>query len=288
MRHNLNLPQRGIIEAGLKGVPVVVALFLDYLGRFFRSPGIKHINFGEHEYAWLDLHTAACDLPCLVPSTLSKEAQVQKVSRWLACLRKLGLVETHRMNGRMYFHPTSLALEILGGRASCRISQEHLAENGRRKDSRTIYEQNNKEHALISQEDDIDFEEFWQAYPRKVSKADARRAWEQTRSVRPPLEVLLEAVWTASEEWESYETRFIPYPSTWLRKERSMDANTTEEPPEPPPEGWREWVRAKYPDVVARVIDGPWEGILPEVQAEVRAALSRPTNEQSVNQPPAE
>ena len=218
MRYNLNLPQRGIIEAGLKGLPLVLALFLDYLGGFFRSPGIKHINFGEHEFAWLDLHTAACDLPCLVPTTLSREAQVQKVSRWLACLRKLGLIETRRMNGRLYFRLTPLALEMLGGLPSCRNSQDPLVENRKKESSITIInEHTNKEmitqrtkEASLSQEDNEDFPKFWSAYPKKVAKLDAQKAWNQTRSVRPTILILLKAIRAASlsDAWCEHNGKF--------------------------------------------------------------------------------
>lgn len=64
-----------------------------------------------------------------------------------------------------------------------------------------------------------DFEEFWQAYPRKVHKGDALRAWKSTRDVRPPLPRLVDAIERArrSEQWRDEGGRFIPHPGRWLR-----------------------------------------------------------------------
>ncbi|NDC24672.1 MAG: hypothetical protein EBZ49_11180 [Proteobacteria bacterium] len=39
-----------------------------------------------------------------------------------------------------------------------------------------------------------DFEKFWKTYPKKVAKAEARKAWAQTEQIRPPIEKLLAAI----------------------------------------------------------------------------------------------
>jgi len=59
-----------------------------------------------------------------------------------------------------------------------------------------------------------DFEIFWKAYPRRVAKAVARKAWLQTAKIRPPLNELLAAIDNG---------QFIPHPATWLRGERWSD-----------------------------------------------------------------
>jgi hypothetical protein len=71
----------------------------------------------------------------------------------------------------------------------------------------------------------MSFDEFWKAYPRKIAKADARKAWEQTEKFRPKTEEVLKAVETAkrTEDWRKDGGKFIPYPATWLRGERWED-----------------------------------------------------------------
>ena len=70
-----------------------------------------------------------------------------------------------------------------------------------------------------------DFDRFWQLYPKKVAKADARKAWKQTESIRPDLETIIKAIQAAckTEQWMRGGGQFIPYPATWLRGERWDD-----------------------------------------------------------------
>ena len=70
-----------------------------------------------------------------------------------------------------------------------------------------------------------DFDTFWKAYPKKVAKGDARKAWGQTERIRPDIATLLDAIQAqmASDQWRKNEGQFIPYPATWLRQERWDD-----------------------------------------------------------------
>ena len=70
-----------------------------------------------------------------------------------------------------------------------------------------------------------DFDLFWQNYPRKVAKGDARKAWLQTESIRPDMKTVIEAIQKQcqSEQWRKDGGKFIPYPATWLRQERWDD-----------------------------------------------------------------
>jgi len=70
-----------------------------------------------------------------------------------------------------------------------------------------------------------EFDEFWKAYPKKVAKGDARKAWEQTKNIRPELAKILEAIrdQSRSDQWMKAGGQFIPYPATWLRAERWDD-----------------------------------------------------------------
>ena len=69
------------------------------------------------------------------------------------------------------------------------------------------------------------FDDFWANYPKKVAKADARKAWLQTKDVRPDITTVINAVTAAckTEQWMKSGGAFIPYPATWLRGERWED-----------------------------------------------------------------
>ena len=67
------------------------------------------------------------------------------------------------------------------------------------------------------------FAEFWQAYPRKVAKADAEKAW---RKVAGEADAILAGLrrFAGCEQWAKDGGQFIPYPATWLNGRRWEDA----------------------------------------------------------------
>jgi len=70
-----------------------------------------------------------------------------------------------------------------------------------------------------------DFLTFWQAYPRKVGKGNAWKAWCTAAHCRPSMDVILAAIRKArqSQDWQKEKGAFIPHPSTWLNQERWHD-----------------------------------------------------------------
>lgn len=66
------------------------------------------------------------------------------------------------------------------------------------------------------------FDRFWEAYPKKVGKEAARKAFKQ---VKAPLESLLTAIerQKCGDQWTTENGRFIPNPVTWLNQERWQD-----------------------------------------------------------------
>ena len=66
------------------------------------------------------------------------------------------------------------------------------------------------------------FEEFWTAWPRKVAKAAARRAYTALDPDRPLLERMLASIraWSTTEQWM---TGYIANPATWLHGRRWED-----------------------------------------------------------------
>ncbi len=69
------------------------------------------------------------------------------------------------------------------------------------------------------------FDGFWTAYPRKVAKAAARKAWERLRPGGELVSRILAALelHKETEQWQKDTGRFIPYPATWLNGRRWED-----------------------------------------------------------------
>jgi len=68
------------------------------------------------------------------------------------------------------------------------------------------------------------FTDFWKAYPRKVGKAVARKAWIKAKA-KPPLDKILATVkdQCESDDWKRDGGQFIPHPATWINGERWAD-----------------------------------------------------------------
>lgn len=80
--------------------------------------------------------------------------------------------------------------------------------------------------ALVVPDADSDFDAFWAAYPRKVGKGAARRAWVKARKVATVEEIAAGfrlQVASMQQRKARGEERFIPHPSTWLNEERWHD-----------------------------------------------------------------
>lgn len=69
------------------------------------------------------------------------------------------------------------------------------------------------------------FDSFWAAYPRKVGKDAARRAFDKRKPDAGLLRLMLDAIadQAASAGWLKEGGQFIPHPSTWLNEGRWQD-----------------------------------------------------------------
>lgn len=70
-----------------------------------------------------------------------------------------------------------------------------------------------------------DFERFWEAYPKKVRKAAARRSWKAIKPDEDLTQTILKAIELAkaSPQWTKSGGRFIPDPSRWIEEKRWED-----------------------------------------------------------------
>jgi hypothetical protein len=73
-----------------------------------------------------------------------------------------------------------------------------------------------------------DFDAFWKAYPIRVGKETARKAWTKARPDADLLGVILAAIaaQSKSEQWTKAGGEFIPHPTTWLNQKRWEDELT--------------------------------------------------------------
>ena len=114
------------------------------------------------------------------------------------------------------------------GRTHAQDGSHGCAETGRTHATQTVSEPSvNRQRArasISSASALIGFAEFWSAYPRKVSKAAAQKAWAKLNpgALLPELLAALERQ-KAGDDWSKDGGRFIPHPATWINGRRWED-----------------------------------------------------------------
>ena len=86
--------------------------------------------------------------------------------------------------------------------------------------------------------DDADFDKWYEAYPKKVGKGAARKAFAKAIKSES-LDTLISAVERQrnSEQWAKDGGQFIPNPATWLNQERWDDSLPSSRSPQPGTDG---------------------------------------------------
>ena len=80
---------------------------------------------------------------------------------------------------------------------------------------------------------EVRFDEFWNAYPKKVGKQYALKAWNKIKPTAELHEAIMQAVdrQKRSDQWRRDNGRYIPNPATWLNGgywENGEEVNTGE------------------------------------------------------------
>lgn len=69
------------------------------------------------------------------------------------------------------------------------------------------------------------FDVFWSAYPRKVAKEDARKAFDKRSPDDELMAEILKAIakQSSSADWQKDGGKYVPHPATWLNGARWTD-----------------------------------------------------------------
>ncbi len=182
---------------------------------------------------WIKLHKALLDdrtfqrlpdasralAPCLwLLASESKEGKfngsaeeiafrVRQPEKWVAAALK-------PLISAGFFIVVQDASELLADRGQVAVPETETETEERQKGSRSVL--------------NCAFTAFWQAYPKKVAKSDAEKAWIK---IAPDAELqacIFAAIASAkaSPEWQKDKGQFIPHPATWLNGRRWEDQGT--------------------------------------------------------------
>lgn len=118
------------------------------------------------------------------------------------------------------------------------------------------------------------FDEFWNLYPRKVSKRVAQKVWE--RMPKDEQQAALEALPAHIKYWQlkNTETEFIPHAATWLNQGRWEDELDMQEK-KPPALPWysdEQLTMAKAREVGVTPLAGEgWSELRKRIAEKIRA-----------------
>lgn len=82
---------------------------------------------------------------------------------------------------------------------------------------------------------DPEFCAFWDAYPKRVAKGQARKTWKTfviTKRIDPKV-LILAAERYRDDRRRPRELKYVPNPSTWLNAESWLEQQDDETPPPP-------------------------------------------------------
>lgn len=66
----------------------------------------------------------------------------------------------------------------------------------------------------------VGFDDFWKAYPKKIGKQEAKKAWTRQNGNRPELDFIISKIveLKKTSQWSKDNGQFIPHPATWLNR----------------------------------------------------------------------
>lgn len=146
----------------------------------------------------------------------------------LRALAEIGLIDIIKRSEDGYTLPNKYKLhsEPVGSNSERGVVQ-NLHGGGSNSEPKPINEPINKP---IKESISIDFEEFWDLYPKKIGKLAALAAFKKAVKICDP-EIILNAAELFAEQRFGQDDKFTPNPATWLAQGRWDDKTTVKRGP---------------------------------------------------------
>lgn len=93
---------------------------------------------------------------------------------------------------------------------------EKVKENEKENANETVKEKENEKQRSL-------FDRFWQAYPKKVGKEAAKKAFSKLKPTEDDVSAWIIAVALQQQSRQWQDPKYIPHPATWLNQKRWED-----------------------------------------------------------------
>jgi hypothetical protein len=205
--------------------PAVIAMALDLDKGEFEIVGMLH-----HIWGWADSQSQDGHIKRVTPKWIDRFvhcdgfAKSMEMAKWLAVNDDgIEFPNFDRHNG-------DSAKKRAEDAERKRKSREKLAADDPSKTSGEKCDQNRtrEEKRREDKEQDLktmseSFAIFWKLYPKKVSKADAVKAWGKIKKDLVPTIMGALSLHCVCEQWVKDDGKFIPNAATWLNKQKWED-----------------------------------------------------------------
>lgn len=176
------------------------------------------------------------------------DLKISKFKDWLSELEKLGRILPFSVEGeKYYFIPKFTDHQKVDKPSKTRNPEPPLNIYSREcSESVASYSRESSDETETETETElkqkprqveVGFDDFWQAYPKKVGKQDARKAWGRANGTRPPTEQLVAKILQLkkSKQWTKDGGQYVPNPATWINRggwddEVAVDVNSCKAP----------------------------------------------------------
>ena len=146
------------------------------------------------------------------------------ISKWIGSLKDAGYISIEMEQDRGTKQILNRYIRLLNGGIKEKLNTPQRKVNDpikeKFKDNNTV---NTTSNITVNNIDH--FESFWTVYPRKVGKAQARKAWDKLKLDEDTVKMIAEniALRIKYGEWSDANKTFIPHASTYLNNARWED-----------------------------------------------------------------
>lgn len=131
--------------------------------------------------------------------------------------KKGGTAKSKNANGfaNEFANNFAKAKNVANSENEIEIENEYENDNSIKSNSKKKEKEDNAERFAL----------FWKAYPRKVAKANAEKAWNKLKADTELFGEIMSAleIQKRSSQWNKDDGQFIPHASTWLNQRRWED-----------------------------------------------------------------
>lgn len=158
------------------------------------------------------------------------DIKTQVFQGWLKELEIIKVILPFNHSCEIYYHIKNFDRhQVINRKSKCRnpqppdvLSEDSVSAHGVVMDeteTETEVKQKQKPVRGMSTHDE-QFDQFWQAYPKKVGRIKAKEAWSKMNGTRPTLNIILSKISELkdSEQWKKEGGQYIPNPATWLNR----------------------------------------------------------------------